>query len=183
MKRILITAALCFAFCSAGLAQQNISDSPATAEDVEKYLEAVHSHDMMKQMVEAMSQPMHKMVHDQYMKDKDKLPADFETRTDKTMDDMMQDMPWDDMMQAMVPVYQKHFTKGDIDALIAFYSSPTGQKVLQEMPAVMTDAMNVMMPMIRKHVEKVTQHVQQEMDAMLKESQKDPAQNPPAPRN
>jgi uncharacterized protein len=80
-------------------------------------------------------------------------------------------------------VYQKHFTKGDIDALITFYSSPTGQKVLQEMPAVMADAMGVMMPMVRKHMEKVTQHMQQEMDAMLKESQKDPGQNPPAPRN
>ena len=34
------------------------------------------------------------------------------------------------MMQSMVPAYQKHFTKGDIDNLVAFYSSPTGEKVI-----------------------------------------------------
>ena len=33
-------------------------------------------------------------------------------------------------MQAMVPAYQKHFTKGDIDNLVAFYSSPTGEEVI-----------------------------------------------------
>jgi len=189
MKNILITATLCLALCVAGLAQQNSTnatnpaDAPATAEDVQKYLDAMHSHDMMKQMTEAMLQPMHKMLHEEYLKDKDKLPPDFEARMNKMMDETMQDMPWDNIMQAMVPVYQKHFTKGDIDALTAFYSSPTGQKVLREMPAVMADAMSTMMPMIREHVEKMTQHMQKEVEAMLKDTAKEPGKTPPAPRN
>lgn len=36
------------------------------------------------------------------------------------------------MTEAMVTVYQKHFTKSDVEALIGFYSSPTGQKMLRE---------------------------------------------------
>jgi hypothetical protein len=186
MKRILITAMLCLALGSIGLAQQNDNDAPATVEDVENYMQVIHSHEIMQQMVDAMSKPMHKMVHDEYMKDKSKLPADFEARLDTMMDDMLKDMPFDEMMQASIPVYQKHFTKGDLGALTVFYSSPTGQKVLHEMPAIMADSMNAMMPIMQRQMEKVTQRVQDEMEAMLKESQKKPGQEPaatPATRN
>lgn len=75
-------------------------------------------------------------------------------------------------MQAMVPAYQKHFTKGDMDALTAFYSSPAGQKVLREMPGLMADSMEIMMPIISKHVEKVARRMQDEVLATVKESEK-----------
>jgi hypothetical protein len=80
MKRILITLALCLAVASTALAQQTATDPPATKEDVQRYLDVMHMHEMMQQMVEAMSGPLHKMVHEQYLKDKDRLPPDFEAR-------------------------------------------------------------------------------------------------------
>jgi uncharacterized protein len=123
-------------------------------------------------MMAAMAKPMHQMVHDEYVKDKDKLPANFEERTNKTMDDLFQDMPFDEMMQAMVPVYQKHLTKGDIDALVAFYSSPTGQKMLKEMPAIMGEAMENMMPIMQKYMATVKERIDHETAAALKESEK-----------
>jgi hypothetical protein len=138
---------------------------------------------MMKQMVEAMSKPMHQTVHEQFMRDKDKLPADFEVRMNKIMDDMMKDMPMDEMMDAMVPAYQKHFTKGDMDALTAFYSAPTGQKILRELPAIMSEAMETMMPMMRKNIEKMTGRVQQEMAEMMKQPAKDAGPTTPPSKN
>src|SRR5580698_1514637 len=140
MRRFLFAAILSATFCWTGWAQ-TAADAPATKADIERYLDAVHSHDMMLKMVDAMSKPMHQMAHEQCIKFKDKLPADCEARMTRTMDDMMKQMPFDEMMQAMVPAYQKHFTKGDMDALIAFYSAPTGQKILQEMPAIVGEAM------------------------------------------
>jgi len=183
MKRILITAALCLAFCLSGLAQQNASDAPATKEDVQKYLDAIHSHDMMKQMVEAMAKPMHQMLHEQFMQDRDKLPADFETRMNKIMDDMLNSMPFDEMMEAMIPAYQKHFTKGDIDSLVAFYSSPTGQKILREMPAIMADSMGAAMPVMRKQIDGMTQRLQEQVAEMMKEPVKPPAKKRSATKN
>jgi hypothetical protein len=138
---------------------------------VERYLAAMHAHEMMKNMVDAMSTPMHKMIHEQYLKDKDKLPPDFEPRMNQMLDGMLKDMPWDDMLNAMVPAYQKHFTKGDIDALVTFYSSPTGQKILRELPAVTAEAMDTMMPLIQKYMEKTTQRMQTEVAEMVRESQ------------
>jgi hypothetical protein len=179
MKRFLLAAVFCLAFTSNAFAQDAVS-APASKEDVERYLETMHSHDMMHNMIVAMAKPMHQMVHDQFVKDKDKLPADFETRMNKMMDDMIKDIPLDEMMQAMVPTYQKHFTKGDINALVIFYSSPTGQKLLREMPAIMGEAMEATMPIVRQHIDAMNLRLQQEVADMLKNPPKKPVQSPPS---
>jgi hypothetical protein len=168
----LVCLILCVTFACSAVAQQDAANAPATREDVERYLSAVNSRDMMNQMMAAMAKPMHQLVHEQYLKDKDKLPADFEARTNKMMDDMFKNFPWDEMMQAMVPVYQKHLTKGDVDALVVFYSSPTGAKMLREMPAIMGEAMQSMMPIMQKYIATVKERVDQETAAALKESEK-----------
>ena len=183
MKRILITLALCLAVASTALAQQTATDSPATKEDVQRYLDVMHMHEMMQQMVEAMSGPLHKMVHEQYLKDKDRLPPDFEARMNKMMDDMFKDFPWDEIMQSMVPAYTKHFTKGDLEALTTFYSSPTGQKVLRELPAITAESMELTMPIMNEHMKKVMQRVEQQVAEIMKETQPPPAKQRPAVRN
>ena len=175
MKRIFLSLSASFVFAMSGLAQQSPSDAPATKEDVQKYLDVMHSREMMTQMVEAMSKPIHQMIHEQYLKDKDKLPADFEARMNKCMDDSLKSFPWDEVLQAMVPVYQKHLTKGDIDAIVAFYSAPTGQKLLKEMPVMMGEAMQAMMPILRKQTDAMKEQVQQQTAQMLKESGVKPA--------
>jgi hypothetical protein len=180
MRRFLIAVILSLAFCWNCVAQQAATnaDSPASKEDVERYLQAINYQDMLNKMIGVMSAPMHQMVHEQYMKDRDKLPPDFEAKTNQRVDAMIKDMPWDDMTQAMVPSYQKHFSKGDMDTLTAFYTSPTGEKVLREMPAIMAESMQTMVPIMQKHMEAVNRSVQQQIAGMLKQSQKTQIQNP-----
>lgn len=177
MKRFLVAAVLCLTFCRGALAQQTDADAPASATDIQTYLDAVHSHDMMKQMMEAMAKPMQQMVHEQYLKDKDRLPADFEARESKIMHDMLTGMPMDEMVQAMVPVYQKHFTKRDVEDLIAFYSSPVGQKMLKEMPNILAEAMQSMMPIMNRYMETVKQRLDEQTADLMKESGKTPGQD------
>ncbi len=171
MKRFLAAAILCLVFVANGRAQQTAVDAPATKEDVQKYLDAIHSHDMIQKMLDAMSAPMHQMIHDQYMKNRDVLPADYETKMNHMMDDLMKGMPFDEMIQAMIPAYQAHFTKGDIDAMIAFYSTATGQKVLREMPAIVSESMSTLMPIVQQHMDGINEHLQQEIAEILKQSQ------------
>ena len=182
VKNFLVLATLCFGLAIPAFSQQG-SDSPATKEDVEKYLQAIHSHEMMKQMAEAMSKPMHNMVHEQYLKDKDKLPADFEDRMNKVMDNMMKEMPFDQMMDAMIPTYQKHFTTGDMEALTAFYSAPVGQKVLRELPSIMSESMENIMPLMRKNIEHMTAQVQEQVAQMMKQPSQGTSQATPSTKN
>lgn len=171
MKRTLLAAAIILAMCGYIGAQQNPADAPATKEEIHKYLQVMHSRDMMTKVADAMSKPMHEMMHEQYLKDKDRLPADFEVRMNRMMDDMMKSFPWDEMLEAMVPVYQKHLTKGDVDALVAFYSTPTGQKLIKEIPEITGEAMQQMMPLMRKSIDAMTQRMQEEVAAMARESE------------
>ena len=182
MNRFWLAPILCLAVTGSVLAEQ-ASDAPASKEDIQRYLQAMHSHEMMKQMAEAMAKPMHKMVHDEFLKDKDKLPPDFEARMNKHLDEMFAGMPWDEMLNATIPVYQKHLSKGDVDALVAFYSSPTGQKMLEEMPAMMADSMEAMTPIMQREMEKAGARLQEEMAQMLKDQQNASEQSRPSVKN
>jgi hypothetical protein len=172
MKRMLLVPVLLLGITGYVAAQQNPAGAPATKEDVQKYLQIMHSREMMAKMADAMSKPMHQMIHEQYLKDKDKLPADFEARMNKMMDDMFKSFPWDEMLDAMVPVYQKHLTKGDVDALVAFYSTATGQKLIKEMPEITGEAMQEMMPLMRRSMDQMTHRMQEEVAAMVRESER-----------
>lgn len=171
MKHLAVASILLFAFSTA-FAQSGDSNAPATKEDIENYLNVMHAHEMMEQTAGSMSKPMHEMVHQQYMKDKDKLPADFEDRMNKIMDSMFKEMPWDQMLDAEVPIYQKHFTKGDVNALIAFYSSPTGQKMMRELPQIMGETMESIMPLIQKQMESIQGRLEQEFAQALNTPEK-----------
>ena len=173
MKRFLLFATLCTAMALPAIAQT--ADTPASREDVEKYLQLMHSREMFQQTLDVMSKPLHQMIHEQYLKDQDKLPADFEPRMNQMMDEMLSGLPYDEIQEKMVPVYQKHLTAGDLNALIAFYSSPTGQKMLKEMPTLMADTMQVTMPLIRDHIEKVTQRMQDQIAQMKRSAKPGPA--------
>ena len=172
-----LSLSLCFVLGLSALAQSG-DDAPASKEDIEKYLQTMHSHEMMANMVDAMMKPLHQMSHEQCLKDKGKLPPDCEERMNKFMDGMMKDMPWNEIMDSMVPVYQKHFTKGEMEALTTFYSSPTGQKILKEMPGIMADSMQNMMPIMRKSIDQMTNRLQDQMAQMRKQSTSSPDSQP-----
>jgi len=70
VNRFQVAAILCVGLSLNGLAQ-TASDPPASKEDVERYFQAVYSHDMLQKMLDAMSKPIHQMVHEQCAKDKD----------------------------------------------------------------------------------------------------------------
>ncbi len=174
IKRSLIAAALCLAFSTAGFAQQPASNAPASKQDVEKYLDAIRIHQTMLKMAQAMARPMHEMIHQEYVKNKEKcnLPPDFEARMDKVMDETMKNWPWDKMVQATIPVYQKYFTKSDMETLAAFYSGPVGQKMMREMPSIMADTMQVTMPFMMQHSKEMAQRIRQDVYPAEKNSQK-----------
>jgi hypothetical protein len=183
MRRLIPVLILGLLCSTTSWAQQTAADAPATKEDVQRYLDVMHSREMMAQMMEAMAKPMHQMIHEQYMKDNDKLPADFEERMNKMMDDTMKSIPWEEMLQSMVPVYQKYLTKGDIEAIVAFYSAPTGQKLLRKIPAMMAEAMQSMMPILRKQIDGMNERIQEEVAQLLKDSKTKPGEKPQARPN
>ena len=49
----------------------------------------------------------------------------------------------DDMVTLVLPVYQKHLTEADIQAVIAFYETPAGKKFAEKTPIITQESMQV----------------------------------------
>jgi hypothetical protein len=164
MKRALIALGcvffLYFFVCASCLAQN--ADEPASKNDVILYLRTMRSHDLLQKMMTVQAQSMEQIMHNQ-LKDKGALPADFDAHLKKAYDDLIKNMPLDEMVDAMVPAYQKHFTHGDIEAMNAFYSSPLGQKVLEELPAVTQEGIQAAMPLLTKYIKDWQDRMQNEL--------------------
>src|SRR5208282_6302248 len=114
MERLAFAALVCLLFTSVSFAQQSAADAPASKEDIERYLDTMHARDLAVSTMNAMTKQMHQMIHAQLEKQAN-LPPDFEARMDKSMDDMIKEFPVDEVIQAMVPAYQRHLTKGDVE--------------------------------------------------------------------
>lgn len=168
MKRLLL-AMICFAFSYPCLAQN--ADEPASKDDIILLLRTMHSHDMMRRTMEVQKQSVQQLFHDMVLKEKGKVPADFDAQFKKGMEAMIKDMPVEEIIQAMVPAYQNHFTRGDVEAMNAFYSSPVGQKVLAQLPDVMREGAQAAMPILTRYFSGWEQKMKTELE---------PAMTPPA---
>lgn len=167
MKCIALFLAGVLVSATVSFGQQSAVDAPASKEDVQRYLDAMHTRDLMKSMMDAMTKQMHKMTHDMLQKQSN-LPADFEARETKSIDEMLKNFPVDEMLDAMIPIYQKHLTKSDIDGLVAFYSSPTGQKIIKELPAITAESMQASSGIAQKMAARMMQRVQDDVAQLQK---------------
>lgn len=174
MKPIYAAGLLWLIFCTPTIAQQASPEVPATREDVEKYFQIVHSREQVLRTIDTLSAPIQKM----FELNKDKLPSDYVAQMHQQLEATLRNLPWDDILQAMIPAYEKHFSKSDLEALTAFYSTPSGQKILSEMPSATAEAMSNAMPLLQNYMQGVTRRLQGEMEAKLRETDKASANNP-----
>jgi uncharacterized protein len=77
----------------------------------------------------------------------------------------------EDLLEKMVPLYAKHFTAADLDALLAFYKSPIGRKTVEAMPALMQESMELAIDESKAAVPKIQELVTERLraDGMLKD--------------
>jgi hypothetical protein len=156
-------AVMCLASSLPGLAQA--ANEPASRDEIILYLRTMRSHDMLQRTMEVQSQTMRQLLHDQLLNEKGKLPPDFDAHMKRAMDDLIKNLPSDEIIQAMIPAYEKHFTKGDIEAMNAFYSSPVGQKVLEQLPAVLQEGNQAAMPIMNKYLTEWRERMKNDLES------------------
>jgi hypothetical protein len=109
------------------------SDTGAGAEaakiaDIRKLLELTGSRYMVNQMKGTLMA--------QFRQASPTLPPEM-------FDEMLSEMKAEDLEEAIIPIYVKHFSAEDIKHLIAFYESPFGRKVTRAMPQIMQECNEV----------------------------------------
>jgi uncharacterized protein len=148
-----ITFLLLVLSCVPAPAQVTVSianDSAASRDDILKLFDVMQVRDQMRQVMRQVTVQMRSMSREQMKKTDPNITAEELAKIDARSEQMIEAVPVNDMLDDMIPVYQKHLTKGDVDAMIGFYSTPTGQKILREMPAMAAEGMQALQPRMRK---------------------------------
>lgn len=57
--------------------------------------------------------------------------------------DFMKEVHTDELVDLIVPVYDRNLTQGDVTELIHFYESPTGKKFVSVLPKITQESMGV----------------------------------------
>jgi hypothetical protein len=175
MKRCLILLGLILATACTTLGQQAAVDASASREDIRNLFEVMHIRDQMKQVMDQVLQQMKSLNHEQIKKHDPEVTDQEIAKLDAMSDQFLKDVPIDGMLDDMVPVYQKHLSKADVDAMVGFYSSPTGQKILAEMPKMTAEGMQAMQPRMRKMMEEVSEKMEKTAQEETKKQKTKPS--------
>jgi len=62
---------------------------------------------------------------------------------EKFWGDFMKEVHTDELIDLIVPVYDRNLSQGDITELIKFYESPTGKKFVSVLPKITQESMGV----------------------------------------
>ncbi len=149
------------------LSGQSSADTPATRDDILGLFSLMHVREQVGPVMESIARQQRAIMHDNLKRQSPRINAEDLARLDQFTTDIMKNLPVDGMLDDMVPVYQKHLSKSDVDAMRAFYSSPTGQKLLREMPAMTAESMQAAYPRIQAMMDDVMERAAQ----MAKEKQ------------
>jgi len=103
----------------------------------------------IKQQMDAVRKTLHNSMEEQFSQSTMDLTPKQKSEIAKLESDLFDKFMDDDYinnaMDAMIPVYQRHFTSSDVETLLAFYSTAVGQKFLHEQPQILAEVMPKMM--------------------------------------
>ena len=148
---------------------QSLPADAASREQLMELFDVLEVTQQMNSILETMeksmrqSQPALASLSDQQKADLDKLNKDLYVKVLNS--DFLSNL-----IEQMIPVYQRHFTHADVDAIINFYSSAVGQKLLHEQPSILQELMPRIMSQAQEKMQSVlkdinyNQRLQQIMD-------------------
>jgi uncharacterized protein len=120
----------------------------ATEATVRELLTATGSADMGKKMLDNMFAMFRKDMKD--------------SKADSFFERMAAEINMNTLVEMIVPVYQKHYTEDELRAVIGFYKTPNGKKMLEKSPLVLQESMEIGQKWGREIAEKVMDRMEKE---------------------
>ncbi len=158
MRSVRFICVVClFASVAAGQATTT-ADMPASREDVIKLFSVMKTREQTERLLQQACRQMMNMQRDRLRKENPDITPQELSRFDSDSETLLKNFPIDEMIQDQIPIYQKHLNRTDVLAMTEFYSSPTGQKFLREMPAIVSEGMQAMYPRLERMVQTSFKH-------------------------
>jgi hypothetical protein len=175
-KYFLAAVCLCLTTIFTAAAQESgAPDAPPSKTEVVRFMDLMQMKVRLAQMFDGMKAQARLGAEQGFRKKVPNATPEQLKKVDAVTDEMFSGLPIDDMIDAMVPIYQKHLTKSDLAAITAFYSSSAGQKFIKEAPAMMSEAMQVGGEIGRSRMNDASGRLQKRIDDLVKEGQQSKA--------
>jgi hypothetical protein len=144
------------------------AQSLAPREDVLKLIEKLRLRSTMELMLKQVVEQAKAGARQGFVAQVPNATAEQRAILDKMMEDAFGEINVDELLQDVVPVYQKHFSKEDISDIVAFYSSRAGQKMLDEGPAMMAEVSQASGIRMQQKMSTITNRIDDRMSELLK---------------
>ena len=171
--RILLILALCGSLAHAAESPSSTPSASPTDASIKQLLEVAQTHKLVDSVIAQMNNLMLQAIA-QATKGQQispKVQKDIDQRRDEMVSLMKELLDWKKLEPMYVRIYQKSFTQPEVDGMIAFYKTPSGQAVISKMPAVMQSSIDEMQQLMGPVMEKI-QRTQQDVAAELKAESK-----------
>jgi len=167
-KSLVSVSFLALAMCAGAQTTVSIAPDAASKEDVKKLFDVMASRQQMVQMMQQVFTQMRSLNREEIKKRHPDVTEEELARMDRESEDLLKNFPLDEMLSDMIPIYQQHFTKSEVDALTVFFSSPPGQKYLHESPAVIAETMRVVYPRLEKEIDAALKRAEEKTNSPQK---------------
>jgi hypothetical protein len=153
-------------------------DQQATREQLKKLFEVMRLRQQFDAMMKMLPNFVQQQVHTQMEEMTAKLPDDKKPTTEqkvaldkvmrKYMDKAQAIYPADEMIEDAITVYQRHMSRTDVEAYIAFFSSAPGQHLLDAQPHIMKEYMPIAMERAQARSKELFAQMAVDMEAAMK---------------
>ena len=137
---------------------------PAFRKSIVTLIEKTGVMNISQQMYKAIVAQLLPALNKQYGIDGDKIQKVMQEEMTASFDRHL-----DTFKEMVISIYATYFTKKDIDAINAFYDSPTGKKVIATLPEITQESMKAGQVFGQAFASKAMQNVKHRLDAMKSE--------------
>lgn len=152
---------------SAALAPAPVAAQGADDARIDRLLEVTRARQLIDSMlpqVEASQQQMFEQIAAGRRVDADQQAA-MERIRERSAAALRQVLAWENLEPIYRDLYRETFSAEDVDAMLAFYESPTGQRVLDKMPLLMEKTMVAMQRIVVPLLQQLEQDIRAETSA------------------
>lgn len=172
MKLKILALTVCLCLPTFAQVTSATADAPASKEQIEKLFEVMDIRQQTVTMMGSMQQQMQTITAQTIQTRYPQITRAQMVRLNQISEETLQKFPVDAMLSDMIPIYQKHLNQADVDAMIVFYSSPTGKKLMQELPQITQEAIQVSYQRMQKQVDAAMEQVEEMVKEEKEEQQK-----------
>ena len=153
-----------------------VAGKPSDAQ-IDRLLEITHARTMLEGMLGQM-EGMQKQMVSQMLAGRQPTPEE-QAKIDRIIAisarTISETMTWDHMLPIYHRIYAESLDAEDVDAMIAFYGTPAGQRVIERMPVIAQKSVAEMQQLLVPAIKQMQEELGAEVGAMQGEPATTPA--------